>query len=238
MILLGPGSTPRVTTGNVRTTYDLFTPSPLAATPGATPNPFNGLACPLGTVFLDQGGPDSVSGTTTQLPVGTGGVGGQVAVYKYVLYKSTTNPAMVAAPGVVYYTDNTGLVVSGSPTDGLIGQTTAGAAQDTAGFLMLNTTDLTTITATILNNGGNGSGVWMCIGGFVKAASSLTSAVAGDSVFGNTKTSGTAWSTFSVAAGSAILAKRQLGISITTAAALGGIFTADTIVTITGLGSY
>lgn len=225
-------ATPQIKTGNVRTSYDPYTPAPGATTPGPTPNPFNGLACPLGTTFMDIGGPDSVSGTLTQLPLG------QVAVYKYVLYKSTTNPAVIAAPGVVYYVDNTGLIVSGSPADGLIGQTTAGSAQDTAGLLMVNSTDLTTLTATLLNNGANGSGVWICIGGFVKAAVSITSAVAGDSVFGITKTAGTAWSTFSVAAGAAVLAKRQLGISVTTAAALGGIFTADTIVTLSPISPY
>jgi hypothetical protein len=238
MILLGPGSTPRVTTGNVRTTYDLFTPSPLAATPGATPNPFNGLACPLGTTILDQGGPDSVSGTTTQLPVGTGGVGGQVAVYKYVLYKSTTNPAVVAAPGCVYYTDETGLVVSGSPADGFIAATTAGSASDIAGVMMLNSTDLTTLTATLLNNGGNGSGIWVCIGGFVKAMWCLTAGVAGDYVYGTTKTVGTAWVSGRVAAAGAAVAQRQLGNALTSAAALGGGFTQDVQLTMGSIATY
>jgi hypothetical protein len=181
---------------------------------------------------MDIGGPDSVSGTTTQLPTG------QVAVYKYVLYKSTTNPALTTAAGVVYYVDNTGLIVSGSPTDGYIGQTTAGAASDTAGMMMLNTTDLTTVTATLLNNGGNGSGVWICIGGFVKAGVCLTAGVAGDYLAGNTKTSGTAWSVIRTAAGAAVLANRFLGIALTTAAALGGIFTQDMQIALSPISPY
>lgn len=229
MLFYGAGATPRVTTGNVRTTYDLFVPSALASTAAATPNPFNGLACPLGTVIIDQGGPDSVSGTTTQLPTGTYGIGGQVAVYKYVLYKSTTNPAVTTAPGVVYYTDNTGLIVSGSPTDGIIGATTAGAASDTAGVMMVNATDLTTLTATLLNNGTSGSGVWICIGGFVKAAACTSAGVAGDYLLGNTKTSGTQWTVARIVAGGTWVAQRPLGFAITTAAQIAatGVYTQD-----------
>lgn len=168
-----PVATPRVTTGNVRTTYDPYTPSPTASSPGPTPSPFNGLACPLGTTFLDQGGADSVSGTTTQLPTG------QVALYKYVLYKRTAAASAIAAPGVVYYTDNTGLIVTPTFSEGITG-TSAGAA----GLLMINTTDLSTITDAILQNGGNGSGVWICIGGFVKAASCPGSTAVGDYLIG------------------------------------------------------
>jgi hypothetical protein len=184
----------------------------------------------LGATFMDIGGPDSVSGTTTQLPVG------QVAVYKYVLYKSTTNPAITTAPGLVYYTDNTGLIVSGTPTDGIIGSVTAGSAQDVAGVMMVNGTDLTSLTATLLNNGGNGSGIWMCIGGFVKALAVTSAAVAGDSLFGNLQSAGTQWTPFRLAAAAAVLAKRQVGIAITSAAQIGatGVYTADAII---GLGS-
>jgi hypothetical protein len=181
---------------------------------------------------MDIGGPDSVSGTTTQLPAG------QVAIYKYVLYKSTTNPALTTAPGLVYYTDNTGTIVSGSPTDGYIGQTTAGAASDTAGFMMLNTTDNASVTATLLNNNGNGSGVWICIGGFLKAGVCLTAGVAGDFLQGNTKTAGTAWSVIRIAAAGALTCQRLVGIALTTAAALGGIFTQDMNVTLGSIAPY
>ena len=229
-----PTATPTIRTGNVRTNYDPFTPAASAATfvaVGGLAYP-GGLYQPLGTTFMDIGGPDSVSGTTTQLPAG------QVAIYKYVLYKSTTNPALTTAPGLVYYTDNTGTIVSGSPTDGYIGSVTAGAASDTAGFMMLNTTDNSSVTATILNNGGNGSGVWICIGGLLKAGVCLTAGVAGDFLQGNTKTSGTAWSVIRIAAAGALTCQRLVGIALTTAAALGGIFTQDMNVTLGSIAPY
>jgi len=167
--------TVNITTGNVRTTYNPYTPSPLASTPGPTPNPFNGLACPLGSLFTDVGGVDSCSGTLTQLPQNA------AVTYKYVLYKSTTNPALVAAPACVYYTDNTFTTVSGALTDGLTGK-----APDFAGLMMVNTGDLSTVTATILNNAGNGSGVWIAVNGFVKQAwiGGLTVAT-GDYLYGS-----------------------------------------------------
>lgn len=229
-----PVGTPRITTGNVRTTYDPYTPSPGATTPGPTPAPFNGLACPLGSVYMDIGGADSVSGTTTQLPVG------QVAIYKYVLYKSATNPAMTTCPGVVYYTDGTGLIVSGTPTDGIMGATTDGAAGDGAGYMMLNTTDLTTITAAILNNGGNGSGVWICVGGFVGAGDVASTHVAGDWVVSQTHAAGTAWIPFRLAAAAAVLAKRNLGQCITSAAQIAstGIYTANLQINMGSIAPY
>lgn len=170
-------ATATIRTGNVRTSFDPATPPQTAAGVGVVPQMFyQGLYNTLGQVIIDQGGSDSVSGTTTQLPVYA------QAMYKYVLYKSTTNPALQAAPGVVYYTDNTFTVVSGTLADGLTGK-----APDAAGVMMINTTDLTTITATILNNGGNGSGIWICISGFVKQMyiAALTVAT-GDYLYGTT----------------------------------------------------
>lgn len=228
-----PVATPRITTGNVRTTYDPIVAAQTAAGVGVVPGyVYQNQAAPFGTTFMDIGGSDSVSGTTTQLPVG------QVAVYKYVLYKSTTNPAVTTAPGCVYYTDNTGLVVSGSSTDGYIGATTTGTSSDIAGIMMVNSTDLTTLTATLLNNGTSGSGVWICIGGFVKAAVCLTAGVAGDMLFGTLHSAGTAWSVIRLAAGGAVTAQRPLGFALTTAAALGGIFTQDMMITLAGSAPY
>lgn len=165
--------TPRITTGNVRTTFDAFTPAPGPSTPGPTPPPFNGLANPLGTTFLDQGGPDSNSGTLVQLPLN------QVALYKYVLFKSTSNPALLASPGLVYYVDAAATTVTGVASESF--STTGNSL---AGWMMPNTTDLSALTAAILNNGANGSGVWICIGGYVKAATAITSTAVGDSLVG------------------------------------------------------
>lgn len=238
MIYYGAGSTPSVRTGNVRTTYDPFTPSALAATAAAVGAPFNGLACPLGTVIIDQGGPDSVSGTAAQLPVGTSGIGGQFAVYKYVLYKSTTNPAVIGVPGLVYYTDNTGLIVSGSPTDGFIGATTAASASDLAGIMMVNSGDLSTLTATLLNNGTGGSGIWMCIGGFVKSANCASATVAGDFLIGNTTTSGTQWASARIAAAGTVTAQRLLGMALTSKATVNTQNACDVNVTMSSCAPY
>lgn len=185
-----PVATPKITSGNVRTSYDPIATS-ISSIQGYLSGPTfgqYGLACPLGTVFDDQGGPDSVSGTLTQLPLWVG------ARYKYVLYKSTTNPALVAQPGLVYYTDETQTVVSGAIADGA-----TATASSLAGVMMINTTDLSTITAAILNNSGNGSGIWICIGGFVKGCTSITSTALGDALVG----SSTAFTPARVAAGTA-----------------------------------
>jgi hypothetical protein len=120
-----------------------------------------------------------VSGTLTQLPLGVG------VVYKYVLYKSATNPALVAGPAPVYYTDATSTIVSGAAADAFPASATPAGAL--AGFLMPNTTDLTTLTAAILNNSSNGSGVWIAVAGFVKASyDSGNVGVAGTQIIGAT----------------------------------------------------
>lgn len=191
-----PVGTGLVTTGNVRTTWDPVVAVVSSGAGWALGDPRSyqlnsggiGLRVPLGYIIGDTGGVDSVSGTTTQLPLNV------VAIYKYVLYKSATNPSLVSAPGYVYYTDETSTVVSGASADGL------GGVASLAGIMMLNTTDLSTITNTLLQNGGNGSGVWICIGGFVKAATSITSTVAGSLQIG----SGTAFTPAYLAAGASI----------------------------------
>lgn len=227
-------NTPKISTGNVRTTYDPIVAAQTAAGVGVVPGyVYQNQAQPFGTTFMDIGGSDSVSGTTTQLPVG------QVAVYKYVLYKSTTNPAVVTLPGVVYYTDNTGLVVSGSPTDGIIGATTAAAGMDAAGVMMVNSGDLTTLTATLLNNGTAGSGVWICIGGFVKAMAAVTGGVAGDKLYGNTTTSGTAFTVAHIANATAYLAtSRLLGYAITSNATVNTAAACDAIIAMGSIAPY
>jgi hypothetical protein len=196
-----------------------------AAGVGVVPNYFyKGLYSPLGSIYIDQGGSDSCSGTTTQLPLF------QTAVYKYVLYNSTTNPALTTAAGCVYYTDNTGTIVSGSSTDGYIGKTTAASASDIAGIMMVNTTDLTTVTATLLQNGTLGSGIWICIGGFCKAIACPSTVTAGDYLYGAQQSSGTAFTCVRVQAHSGSpLADRLLGVALSSATQIGtsGVYTCD-----------
>ena len=168
----GQQQTAQITTGNVRTTYDLYISSASSAAVG-TLAINNNLRNPLGLIYYDVGGYTG-QGETPANPLNS------PAVYKYVLYKSTTNPALVGQPGCVYYTDETFTTVSGAIGDGF-----TGTSIDCAGFLMPNTTDLPNLTATILNNGGLGSGVWVCVGGVCKGAAVPGSTAAGDFMYGS-----------------------------------------------------
>ena len=173
--------TAQITTGNVRTTYDLVVtigdPRGQYVNQGGL-----GLRNILGTIYYDQEGTYNVGGQGGGANIGStpGASLGAPAVYKYVLYKSTTNPALVAGPAVVYYTDETRTVVSGAQADGFNNI----AGTDAAGLLMVNTTDLSALTAAILNNSGLGSGVWICLAGIVKNAAVPASTAKGDQLFG------------------------------------------------------
>lgn len=115
--------TTQVTTGNFRTTLDLFDATQLN----------NKAQNPLGTYYFDNA-------TTVLNP------NGLMSIYKYVRYSSVANPAPVNAPAPVYYTDETFNVVSGVFAEGL-----GNNANAVAGWLMPNTTDLPTLTALKLN---------------------------------------------------------------------------------------
>lgn len=94
---------------------------------------------------------------------------------KMVLYKSTGNPAVQTGPAPLYYKDETGYVVSGVFTEGMV--TSTGSASSFAGWLLPNSGTVagigagtTAFTNTILNNSGNGSWVYMGIQGFIPSA--------------------------------------------------------------------
>jgi hypothetical protein len=135
------GAYQRITTGNVQTTVDSST-VPLNGPPKQ----------PLGTIYSPP----------INVGIATAAGAGAPPVYKYVQYQSTTNPAVVAAPAPVYYTDETYTIVSGNAAEAYI--TTAGVS--IAGYLMPNTTALSTLTAALLN----GNWVWIQIAGFLKGA--------------------------------------------------------------------
>ena len=168
----GSQQTAQITASNVRLQVDQWA----ASAPGVTNN---NMKNPLGLVYYDVGGN---AGTPTSSP---GLYVGAPAVYKYVLYKSTANPALQSAPAVVYYTDETFTTVSGQASEGFTGTTI-----DCAGFLMPNTTDTlisgAALTAAYLNNGGLGSGVWIAVGGVVKSAYLGVAATKGDFLFAST----------------------------------------------------
>ena len=135
------GAYQRVTTGNVQTTVDSST-TPLNGPPKQ----------PLGTIYSPPINVGLATATGQGLP----------PVYKYVQYNSTSNPSVVAAPAPVYYTDETFTIVTGAASEAYV--TTAGVS--VAGYLMPNTTALSTLTAALLN----GNWVWIQVAGFLKGA--------------------------------------------------------------------
>lgn len=142
----------------------------------------NGALNPPGSVYFI---PSPSQGGNTTLQTATGYCSGLWV--KYVLYKSTSNPAMVAGPGIVYYTDETFSTVSGAFAESFAASNPTYAA----GFLLPNTGTVagvgvgTAITATILNNGGNGSYVWIGLAGFIPSAY-VAGASQGNPVMGTT----------------------------------------------------
>jgi hypothetical protein len=138
--------------------------------------PNNGALNPLGSVWTipsmsvsggSYGGANplglSSSGANTHTLNGYA----STLTVKYVRYKSTGNPAMVAGPAPVYYTDNTFTTVSGVYSEGLGSGYTAAIA----GWLLLNTATATTlgtglgtlVSASIMN----GNYVFIGVQGFI-----------------------------------------------------------------------
>lgn len=121
----------------------------------------NGALNPPGTLWTAPA--PSQSSTVLASSAGYG----SFTTYKYVRYNSTANPAMVAGPAPVYYTDETFTVVSGVFTEGMVSST--GSANSIAGFLLPNTGSVagvglgSGVSATLLN----GNFVWIAVAGFV-----------------------------------------------------------------------
>lgn len=99
---------------------------------------------------------------------------GAPAIYMLVTYKSTATPAPVTAPAPVYWTDTTYTTVSGVESEGAYGLSSA------AGFLMVNTTSVPSLTATLLNT----ALVLIQVAGPLSGAIGPASTVAGDWIFG------------------------------------------------------
>lgn len=130
----------------------------------------NGARNPLGAVYFrpspSQGGGLTPGGGT--LSSATGYASG--LWMRYVLYKSTSNPAVKTGPAPVYYTDETFTTVSGTFAEGVVASKSVSAA----GWLLPNAGTVagigagsTLFTATLLNNGGLGSFVWIGLAGFI-----------------------------------------------------------------------
>lgn len=163
--------TMQITTGKARTTMDTYVAS-------GTPTPYlpNGAKAQLGAAYYDNT-------PSTTYP------NGMPAKYRYVRYNSTANAAVIAYPGPVFWTDKARTTVSSTMSEGL-----TGTQQDIAGWMMINSTDVSTLTAAILN----GNFVWICVAGLVTVAASAASMAAGDWLIGD---GSTAWLPVRVAGG-------------------------------------
>lgn len=145
----------------------------------------NGARNPLGALYFrpspSQGGGLTPGGGL----LGTSTGYGSGLWMKHVLYKSTSNPAVKAGPAPVYWADETFTIVTGTFAEGVV----ASNATSVAGWLLPNSGTVagigagsTLFTATLLNNGGLGSFVWIGLQGFIPSAS-LASGAAGAAVW-------------------------------------------------------
>lgn len=150
-----------VITSNLKAGFDVFG----TADPVNTALQAGGAQNPVGSLYFRP----AASMGSSVLPSASGFAAGLWC--RYVKYLSTANPAMVAGPAPVYYTDATFTTVSGRFSEGLIAAT--GSASSIAGWLLPNTGTVagvgvgTAITAAILNNAGLGSYVWIGVQGFI-----------------------------------------------------------------------
>lgn len=160
----------------------------------STGNPFTSIDTYVATSTVNQTTPPSQSaipngaynfpGQAYLAPVSTFGLlnqkgQGAPLVLRYVRYNSTANPALVAAPAPVYWTDETFTTVSGVFSEGNFGGGT-GSANSLAGLLLPNTTVLPSLTAATLNS----NWVWIAVSGFVPGATSIAAAAAGGTLIG------------------------------------------------------
>jgi len=142
------------------------------ADPYTTSGPYAsnaGARNPLGAVYWQPA--QSVSG---------GGVGGYLSgagygaglIVKYVKYLDSAKPAMKSGPAPVYWADNTFTVVQGTFATALVNSKSVSVA----GWLLPNTGTVanvgvgTAVSATILDNAGLGSYVFIALAGFVSSA--------------------------------------------------------------------
>ena len=156
-----------VSTGNVYTAIDTYTATSSTSQTIANTYPSypNGAMNQPGQAYL--------------LPENTFGLlnakgQGAPLVVRYVRYNSTANPALVAGPAPVYWTDETFTTVSGVFSEG-----SPSNANSLAGFLLPNTTTLSSLTAAQLN----GNWCFIAVSGFIPSAY-LAAGAAGGLVIG------------------------------------------------------
>lgn len=146
----------QIDTGNVRT-Y-LYNPSSGFA-------PWKGLG---ENQVLGQRYVASIN-TTTGVNTAAANPSGAPAIYMLVEYKSTGKPSPVAGPAPVYWADDTYTIVTGVESEALLGLNGA------AGYLMPNTTDISSLTDAMLE----GAYCLIQVAGYLQAAYGPTSGTAG-----------------------------------------------------------
>jgi hypothetical protein len=119
----------------------------------------------------------ATAGATVPLTFGFGTkiFNGFPPIVKYVRYNSTANPAIGAAPAVVYYTDETGTNVSGVSTEAN-GGVAAGSINMAAGVLLYNTAT-SGLTGAASATALNGNYCWIQVGGLSPAVKTVTGLV-------------------------------------------------------------
>lgn len=174
---------PVISTGNLYTAIDTYGSTISTQPPTNTPSNPNGALNPLGATFLLEPGAQGIP--AIYYPGGSLNSNGWGAplVIRYVRYNSTANPALLAAPAPVYWTDETYTTVTGVFSEGLPAAT--GNLNSLAGLLLVNTTNYPgsktgAQLATILN----GNFCFIVTRGFVAAASAPAATAVGDALVG------------------------------------------------------
>lgn len=152
MAYYGEVFTPEVSTGSVLTALDIRD----------TTKPNNGARNPLGAKWRTN-------------IVSAANPNGYNVAYRYVRYNSATNAAVVAFPGVVFWTDATRTTVTST-----LSEAYTGTINMIAGYLLPNSVSISTLTAAILN----GNFVWIQVAGFLAGAASVASTAVGDALIG------------------------------------------------------
>jgi hypothetical protein len=171
-----------------------------------TDSPFTTIDVASSTDYRNLNGARQLPGTIAVYPLNpavfnltTPTVGsGSYLIMKYVLYKSTLNPACVSASAPVYYTDDTFTTVTGQYTEALGGANTA------AGWLGPNITALSQYTGAQLATALNNNYCWIILTGIIVNAYLSSAGAVGDSLV---VTNAANWATTAVAAGTAPTAK-------------------------------
>lgn len=180
---------------------------------GAT-NPFTGTtpftAIDTYNTALENNGALQPLGSIYALPLNPAVVGaaangsGLQLITKYVRYNPTVSQTIQAGPAIVYWKDETFTTITGLYSEAFL---SANQPAGVAGWLLYNTTALSSAVATAIN----GNFCWICVGGFL-AGAFVTAATVGQSIYG--VATGAAWATTTTAPTSG----SEAGYALTTAA--------------------